>query len=116
MNNTLLPDDVGTQPTQEQEPVKFDQDEASAIFINQSHKQFRKLVYEMANRKKRSVSRVLEAVLFEPLEEVQLHGKEEEQLLDLCLKIMYHKSVIFDYAQKQIEKKKETGELNEQEK
>lgn len=107
-NNTLLPDVPENVETVKQ---NLDQDEQSAIFINQAHKQFRKLCYELANRKKRSIPRVLEAVLFEPLEEVKLNGKEEEQLLDLCLKIMYHKTIIFEYAQKQIDKKKETGEL-----
>lgn len=92
---------------------EFDTDEMAAIFINQAHKQFKKLGYEIANRKKRSVVRVLEAVLFEPLEQVELLGKEEKQLFDLCQKVMYHKGILLKYAHEKFNKTKQGEELNE---
>lgn len=113
--NTILPEEVvGTAADATQNPV-FDQDENAAIFINQAHKQFKKIGYEVANRKKRSVVRVLEAVLFEPFEEVELLGKEEQQLFDLCQKVMYHKGILLKYAHERFNKIKQGEELNERE-
>jgi hypothetical protein len=74
-------------------------------------KVFRKQVYKLAERKKRAPARVLEAFLFRPLEEVELIGKEEKNLFDLCSTIMYHKIKIVEYAQqKEQNKGEENGE------
>jgi hypothetical protein len=107
-NSTIIDNPV------EETKTELDQDEVSAIFINQSHKQFKQLAYGLADRKKRAVARVLEAVLFEPLEKVDLIGQSEEELFELCQKIMYHKGTVLKYAFERMEKIKK-GELNEQE-
>lgn len=107
---------ISEKTTQEKQTnPEFDQDEMSAIFINQAHKQFKKIGYEVANRKKRAAVRVLEAVLFEPLEKVELLGIEEKQLFDLCQKVMYHKGILLKYAHERINKIKQGEELNEHE-
>ena len=111
-NNTILPD-APVAPVEEAkvaEPV-LDEVEQSAMFISQSHKTFRKLVYALAKRKKLAPVRVLEAVLFEPLEQIKLSGKEEEQLFDLCQAVMYHKGKVLNYAfERAGEKLKKQGE------
>lgn len=96
-------------------PKKGDVDpvEASAFFIHQSHKDFRKLLYELS-RKKKAAPRVLEAVLFEPLEKIELNGQLEKDLFELCQKIMYHKGVVMRYSFERASKKIK-GEINEQE-
>jgi hypothetical protein len=94
------------------ETKKADPTEESAYFINEAHKVFKKLAYALADRKKHSVSRVLEAVLFEPLEEVELFGKEEKEMLELCKQIMYNKGIVLEYAYNRIESNKQ-GEKNE---
>jgi hypothetical protein len=91
---------------------KIDPTEEAAYFINEAHKAFKKLSYALADRKRHSMSRVLEAVLFEPLEEVELFGKEEKEMLDLCNQILYNKGVVLRYAYERIESKKQ-GENNE---
>lgn len=110
---------VTPQDTTVNEPTitqpEFDESEKSAIFINRAHKDFRRMVFAIADRKKHSVSRVLEAVLFEPLEEVELLGKQEEQLFDLCQQVMYHKGVVFKYVDEKIQKDKQGETVNEQE-
>lgn len=102
-----------TELNNKEVPVKeeLDKDEQAAIFINQAHKEFRRLAFALADRKKHSVSRVLEAVLFEPLEEVPLQGKQEEALFAICKDVLYNKGVVLQYAFEQIEKKK--GEIND---
>lgn len=95
------------------EEFKPDEVEQAAIFLNQSHKRFKQLVYNLSERKKRAAPRVLEAVLFEPLEKVELIGKEEQELFDLCLKIMYSKGRVMQFAFEEMEKKK--GETNDNE-
>jgi len=82
---------------------KVDETEEAAFFINQAHKEFRNLAYGVA-RKKNSVARVLEAVLFEPLEEVKLQGKAEEQLFAFCQEIMQNKGKVLRYAFERAEK------------
>ena len=62
---------------------------------------FRKEVYKLAKRKKRAPVRVLEALLFQPFEQVELSGAEERNLLDLCGQILYHKAKIAEYAEEQ---------------
>lgn len=91
---------------------ELDVHEKSAVMFNALSKQFRRVGYELANRKKRAMVRVVEAFLFEPLEQVKLEGKVEQDLLDLMRQIMYHKLVINDYFETQM-KDKETKE-NEQ--
>ena len=96
----------------QQEQVKIDPTENAAYFINAAHKEFKKLAYALADRKKHSVSRVLEAVLFEPLEKVELLGKQEQELFAICQQVMYNKGIVLEYAFKRMEELKK-GELNE---
>jgi hypothetical protein len=84
--------------TEEVKEEQLDPVEASAYFIHEAHKEFRRLSFSLANKKKHSVSRVLEAVLFEPLEGIELLGKGEQELFDICQEIMYHKGVVLKYA------------------
>jgi hypothetical protein len=97
-------------------PKKGDVDpvESSAFFIHQAHQQFKSLAYGLANRKKRAIARVLEAVLFEPLEKVELTGKDEQQLFEICQQVMYNKGIVLKYSFERASKKVK-GELNEQE-
>lgn len=111
-NNTILTEAEITPKEETKAVPEFDADENAAIFINQAHKHFKKIGYEVANRKKRSVVRVLEAVLFEPFEAVELLGQEEKQLFDLCQKIMYHKGVLLKYSHEKFNKIKQ-GENSE---
>lgn len=110
-NNTILPDaPAPVEAVETKEPV-LDEVEQAAMFINQSHQSFRKLVYALAKRKKLAPVRVLEAVLFEPLEKIELVGKEEEQLFDLCQAVMYHKGKVLNYVfERAGEKLKKQGE------
>jgi len=110
--NTILP------PAEEVDKKEetIDPIEEAAFFINMAHKQFRKLAFALADRKRHSVSRVLEAVLFEPLEQVKLQGKHEEELFAICQQIMYNKGKVLQYAFKQIDDKQLQGDTNEQEK
>lgn len=97
----------------EENPVEeLDTDEQAARIFNLAHKNFKKLTYPLAERKRKALGRVLEAVLFEPLEAVELHGVEEKRLFDLCKEILYNKGIIIQFALKQ--KEKEQGEQNEQ--
>ena len=94
--------------------IAEDKYEQSARYFKALHTQFRKLGYQLAQRKKKSPIRVLEAVLFEPLESVELIGKEEQELLAICHQVMYHKNRIVEYAIKERENKPSTkGENNE---
>jgi hypothetical protein len=90
----------------EVQPEPLDEDEQAAMFLNSAHKDFRRVAFALADRKKHSVSRVLEAVLFEPLEEVKLQGKAEKELFDLCKKIMYAKGKVLTYAYNRIQESK----------
>ena len=85
--------------TQDNSKEDFDEYEQSAIMFNNYSKVFRKQLYKLASRKKKAASRVLEAMLFSPLEEVELQGKEEQELLDLCSRIVYHKMKIIEFAE-----------------
>lgn len=106
--NGLLTPDVGT----EKEKVKKEIDpiEAAAIFINQSHKHFRRMVSELG---KNASHRILEAVLFEPLESVKLTSKTEKQFLAFCNQILYNKGVLMnDIIEKHQQKLQKQGENN----
>lgn len=76
----------------------FDEYEYSAMMFRGMSEKFKKIGYDLAARKKKAPIRVLEAFLFRPLEEVELFGKEEENLLDLCRQILYHKMKIHEYS------------------
>lgn len=110
MSNTLITEQPEV-PKSKDDGLE-DEYENSAFFIHQSHERFRKLVYALAERKKRAVSRVLEAVLFEPLEKIELNGKEENELFDICQAVMYHKGKVLEYAMKRFELKKQ-GEITD---
>lgn len=96
----------------DKEKLAYDLVEESGIFINRTHAIFRRLGYSLTKRKRKAVVRVLEAFLFEPLETVELQGKEEKELLDLCYQIMYHKNKLAAYA---VERKLNKEQNNEQE-
>jgi hypothetical protein len=114
-NNTILSDEELLKQAQDDENKPLDPDEAAAFFVHEAHTQFRKLGYALAERKKRSLVRVLEAVIFEPLEKVELFGEQEQQLFALCQQIMYNKGVVLQFAMKRFEEKvnnKEEGTSN----
>lgn len=77
---------------------KLDEHEQAAITFNYYSSVFRENGYKLANRKKRAVVRVLEKLILEPFEDVKLEGKEEQDLLDICKKLMYCKMKIGEYA------------------
>lgn len=93
---------------------ELDSEEASAYFIHVAHEQFRDLAYKLANRKKRSLARVLEAVLFEPLEKIELSGPAEKELFELCQQIMYNKGVVLNYSFKRFQDKVKTEKEGEE--
>lgn len=105
---------VAEEPVVEKQEEKsqIDEYEQSAIFIKHYAKMFKKMGYDLANRKKRSPIRVLEALLFNPLEDVKLYGKAENDLLQLSSQILYHKGKLMEYAEKR--KLEKQGETNEQ--
>ena len=92
------PNTILTEKDFEQAEVDIYED--SARFIKLLHGQFRQMGYKLSERKKKAPVRVLEAVLFEPLEKVQLVGKEEKELFAICNQIMYHKNKIAEFAVK----------------
>jgi hypothetical protein len=104
-NNTILEEPKEVPVDDDKKPI--DEVEAAAYFINQAHTEFRRLAFALADRKKHSVSRVLEAVLFEPLEKIELLGKHEQELFEICQQVMYNKGKVLQYAFKRIEDKKE---------
>lgn len=109
--NGILAPNTGTT---EEVKKEIDPVEAAAIYINQSHKYFRKMAYELIKRKKRSAARVLEAVLFEPLEKVEL-TKDEKNMVAFCNQILYNKGVLLrDIFDKHAEKIQKQGESNGQ--
>ena len=101
-NNKVLTDEE-IQKTEE------DMYEKSAEQIHALYAIFRKMGYALSQRKKRAAVRVLEAVLFEPLEKVKLEGKAEEELFALCHQIMYHKNKVTEYAIKRKMEKEQTN-------
>lgn len=103
-NKLLTPEDV--------EQIEVDQYEDSARYIKLFHGQFRQMGYALANRKKKAPIRVLEAVMFTPLEDVELLGKEERELFDICQKIMYHKNKITEFAIKRRMEAEKKGDNN----
>lgn len=100
-NNTVL-----TQ--EDHEAAEYKRVEESAQFIHLLHSRFRKMGYALSNRKKRALTRVLEAVLFEPLHEIKLDGKAEKDLFDICQQVLYHKDVLKSYAIEQKIKEEES--------
>lgn len=91
----------------------LDETEQAAGFINLMHKEFRRISFSLADRKKHSVSRVLEAVLFEPLEKVELFGKQEQELFDICQQVLYNKGIVLNYAFDRMEQIKKGETVNE---
>jgi len=104
-NNTIV-----EEPKEEVKGTKEDKIEESARYIHILHGQFRQHVYKVANRKKRAPVRVLEALLFQGLHDTELIGKEEKELLALCSDILYHKSILSEYAYERLTKKEKENE------
>ena len=88
------------------EMMSVDEIKASAGTLQILFQSFRKLGYKLADRKKKAPIRVLEALLFDGLEDVELTGKEEENLLDISRQIMHHKEILL-MAAIQIKQQKE---------
>lgn len=89
---------------------KLDPVEAAAYFLNQAHQGFNRLTYGLSKRKKHALGRVLQAVLFEPLEPVPLFGKAEEELFAICQEVMRNKGIIMNDAIERF--KKQEGVTN----
>lgn len=104
---------VNEAEVQTQQEEKLDEFENAALMFNVLSQQFRQNGYKLAQRKKRSAVRVLEALLFSPLEEVELIGKEETDLLQLCHQIMYYKMKINEYAIMRSEAREKENQSNE---
>lgn len=85
----------------------------AAMFLYNASRDFKNIVFSLADRKKHSVARVLEAVLFEPLETVQLFGKDEEHLFAICKQIMYNKGKVLEYTMEEIKKRGVNNESTE---
>lgn len=110
LDKRISPEDttVSQQDTNpEEKPLT--EDEASAYFVHQAHQDFKRLAYQLAERMKRAPARVLEAVLFEPLEEVELISKAESELFDLAQQVMYHKGIILRKATELADEKHKKG-------
>ena len=90
-----------------QELMEVDEVETSAKTVHLLFGAFRQLGYRLAERKKKAPIRVLEAFLFEGLEDIQLNGKEEQNLLDICKQLVYHKNILINYALENREQKKQ---------
>jgi hypothetical protein len=95
----------------EENKEKLDEYEQAAVMFRQFSKDFRKIAYQLNDRKKNAAVRVLEKVIFEPLEDVNLIGKEEQKIFDICQKVLYCRVKLIEYAQKRHEESK--GESNE---
>lgn len=96
------------KPVEKEEELTVE--DKAAMFLYQASRDFKNIVSSLASRKKNSVGRVLEAVLFEPLERVDLLGKDEQQLFAICQQIMYNKGVILNYTMEEMKKKE--GQVN----
>lgn len=96
-----------TQQENVPEKTELDEYEQSAVMFHMLSKQFRQIGYRLAERKKKAPIRVLEVLLFAPLEDVKVLGAEEEKLVDLCNQILYHKMKINEYALNRSMKQKE---------
>jgi len=69
------------------------------------YRMFKQTAPALAARKKNSLSRVLEALIFGEFEQVELHGKEEKKLLDICLNVVQTKGTMYNLmVNKQLEK------------
>jgi len=104
--------DVETK-VEEAKPEALDEYEQSAAYIYHLSKAFRQIGYKLADRKKRSPIRVLEAVLFEPLEAVELVGQEEKDLFAICQEVLYHKNKLVEYMLTRKENKEKLNESEE---
>lgn len=111
--STINPEDVQLKSLEQQvventkEESIEDQAEKSAATFYHMHQNFKRIGYQLAERKKKSPIRILEAFLFEPLHEVKVYGKEEQLLLDMARELMYHKNKIMEYGLQKLQKEKE---------
>lgn len=118
LNDLSVIKEASVKVTEEQSKIleKLDdnteltEEDKAAMFLYQASRDFKNIVSTLANRKKKSVGRVLEAVLFEPLERVDLLGKDEKELFAICQQIMYNKGKILKYTMDQMEKGAINGE------
>lgn len=111
------PVDTKTEtPVETVETVKAELTEAEQayLYLNQASKEFKSVAYQLAEKKKKGVARVLESVLFDPFIDVELLGKDEEMLLAFCRNILYYRDIaIKDVIAKNPEKFNSKGEVNE---
>ena len=85
----------------------LDKYEESAKIFGELAEVFRKKVYKLSQRKRKAPVRVLEALLFTPLENIELVGNEEKELAYLCNQIIAHKKNLIEYTFNRIEEKKD---------
>ena len=91
---------------QVEEALELDEIEESSKTLALLYDTFKRLGYDLANRKKRAPIRVLESLLFGEFHDIELSGKGEKNLLDLCKQVVYHKGRIYN---KLVEKEMENG-------
>lgn len=90
-----------------------DEYEQAGIAFNQHYKIYKQVAYNM--RKKKSVVRVLEHILFSPAIDVELFGQEEKDLLAICANVFKNKIKLMEYtAQRMAEEKQLAEELEEE--
>lgn len=109
---------------EKKEELELSEVDQAFVAFNYFAGMFRKYSYSLSKRKKRSVARVLEALLFDPLQEelhedlkdrVVLQGKEEWQLFDICQQVLHNKAIVLKELEKiRQEREKLKGETNEQ--
>ena len=114
-DSPLLPDEAqSTEEVKKDETNELDEYEQSAAFIHHYHKVFKRIGYNLAERKKKAPIRVLEALLFNPLHDTTLLGKAEQDLLKLSSQVLYHKGKLMEYAELRKRNREQTqGETNE---
>ena len=83
--------------------VELDQYEEAGAEFRLLYENFLRLGYALAQRKKRAPMRILAKVLFEPLEDIKLYGKTEQEFYALCTKVLYNKNKLAEYAIKRHE-------------
>ena len=76
----------------------LDEYEQSSVMFSHGTKLLRGKLRVLAERKKKAPVRILESLILAPLEDAEVFGKEEQEILDLCQALMYHKNKIVEYT------------------
>lgn len=104
-NNTIINEEPIEAGEENKAADQLDEYEESAQYLQILFTQFRTYGYELAKRKKKAPIRVLESFIFGGLHDMELCGKEEKELLDLCKQAMYHKNKLVEYMLKRKQEK-----------